>query len=51
MTDYNVFMRRDRQPNMDLEASAVAMPRTWGDNFHPASGNTLIVRFQPRYFA
>jgi len=24
MTDYNVFMRRDRQPNMDLEASAVA---------------------------
>ena len=49
MVDNNVSVRRNCEPDVDLEAGAVAMLVTWGDHRHAATSNALIVCFQPIY--
>jgi hypothetical protein len=47
---HNVFVRWNRQPNVDVKASAVAMLGARCDHLDAATGNTMIVYFQPLYF-
>jgi hypothetical protein len=50
MADHDAFVRRNCQPDVDLEAGAVAMLVTRGDHLYAAARNALIVCFQPLYF-
>jgi hypothetical protein len=50
MADHDAFVRRNCQPDVDLEAGAVAMLVTRGDHLYAAACNALIVCFQPLYF-
>jgi hypothetical protein len=45
----NVFVRRNRQPNVDLKSDAVAMLVTGSDHLHAATCNALVMVFQPLY--
>jgi len=47
--DY-VFVRRDRQPDVDLKPGAVAMLVTRRNHLYAATCNSMIMRFQPFYF-
>jgi hypothetical protein len=47
MLSRDVFVRRDREPNVDLKSGAMAMLVAWSDNGYAASRNALIVCFQP----
>jgi hypothetical protein len=50
MADHDAFVRRNCQPDVDLEAGAVAMLVTRGDHLYAAACNALIVCFQPLNF-
>ena len=43
----DIFVRRYRQPNMDLKSGAMAMLMAWRDNGYATSRDALIVSFQP----
>jgi hypothetical protein len=45
--DDDIFVRRKRKPNVNLEAGAMAMLMAWRDNGYTASCDALIVSFQP----
>ena len=45
--DDDIFMRRERKPDVNLEAGAMAMLMTWRDNGYTTSCDALIVSFQP----
>ena len=47
MIDNDVFVRRDREPNVDLKSGAMAVLVARRDHFHAATGNTMIMGFQP----
>ena len=47
MIDDDIFVRWNRQPNMDLESGAMPMLMAWRDNGYSTSGDALIVGFQP----
>jgi hypothetical protein len=47
---HNVFVRWNRQPNVDLKAGAVATLVTGCDHLHAATGNTMIMGFELLYF-
>jgi hypothetical protein len=47
---YDVFVRWNRQPNVDLKAGAVATLVTGCDHLHAATGNTMTMGFEPLYF-
>jgi hypothetical protein len=46
----DVFVRRKRQPDVDLKSGTMAMLVAWRDQFNAATGNTMIVGFQSLYF-
>jgi hypothetical protein len=46
----NVFVRRNRQPNVDLKSDAVAMLVTGSDHLHAATCDALVVIFEPLNF-
>ena len=50
MVDDDVFVRRNRQPDMDFKSGAMAMLAAWSDNGYAASRNPLIVCLQPLDF-
>ncbi len=47
MINNDVVVRRNRQPNVDLKSSAMAMLVAWRDNGYSASRDASIVGFQP----
>jgi hypothetical protein len=47
MVDDDIFVRRKRKPNMDLESGAMAMLVARRDNGYATSRDALIVSFQP----
>jgi hypothetical protein len=47
---HDVFVRWNRQPNVDLKAGAVTTLVTGCDHFHAATGNTMTMGFEPLYF-
>ena len=47
---HDVFVRWNRQPDVDLKAAAVATLVTRCDHFHAATGNTMTMGFEPLYF-
>lgn len=47
LVDDDIFVRRKRKPNVDLESSAMAMLNAWRDNGYATSRDALIVSFQP----
>jgi hypothetical protein len=47
MVDDDIFVRRKRNPDVDLEAGAMAMLVAWRDNGYAASRDAPIVGFQP----
>ena len=47
MVNDDIFVRRKRQPNMDLESGAMAMLVARRDNGYATSRDALIVSFQP----
>ena len=47
MVDDDIFVRRKRKPNMDLESGAMAMLVARRDDGYATSGDALIVSFQP----
>lgn len=51
LIDYNVLMRRNRQPDVDLKSGAVAMLMAGCNHVHAAACNALIVNLKPLYFA
>jgi len=51
MVDDDVSVWRNCEPDMNLEAGAVAMLVAWGDDLHAATRNALCMCFQPVYFA
>ena len=48
--NYNASMPRQCEPDVNFEASTVAMV-VWCDDLHAATRNSLIVRFESIYFA
>jgi hypothetical protein len=50
MINYDVFMRRKRQPDTDLKSNAVAMLLAGCNHFNTAACNTMIVGLKPLYF-
>ena len=47
MVNHNVFVRGQRKPDVDREASAVMVLVTRGDHGHATSDKLMIVFFQP----
>jgi hypothetical protein len=45
--DDDIFVRRNREPDMDLESGAMAMLMARSDNGYATSRDALIVSFQP----
>jgi hypothetical protein len=49
MVDYDVFVRRNCKPNVDMEAGAVMVLVTRCDHGYTATGDMMIVFLQPLY--
>src|ERR1700722_3302010 len=47
MVHHDVFVRWNRQPDVNLEPGAVPVLVTGCDHRHAAAGDALVVRFQP----
>jgi hypothetical protein len=50
LIDDDVFVRRNRQQDVDLKVGTMAMLVARPDHFNAATGNTMIVGFQSHYF-
>src|SRR5665213_2477517 len=46
MIDHDALVRRNRQPNVNLESGAMTMLVAWCDNGYATSRDALIVDFQ-----
>ena len=50
LVDDDIFVRRHRQPDVDLKSGAMAMLLARRDHVDAATGNSVIVGFKPLAF-